>query len=68
MSIDLGNCLTVSNDLDQIVAFVPLPIQARQGLPTMCLFVYFAVFGMPSSLQISIKFFIVNDSNHSTVC
>ena len=43
---------------------VPLPIQTRQGLPTMCLIVYFAVFGMSPSLQISIKFCIVNDSIH----
>ena len=47
---------------------VPLPIQTKQGLPIMCLIVYFAVFGVSLSLQISIKFFIVNDSNHSTVC
>ena len=42
--------------------------QSTQGLPTMCLIAYFAVFGVSPSLQISIKFFIVNDSNHSTVC
>ena len=37
--------------------------QSTQGLPTMCSIAYFAVFGVSPSLQISIKFFIVNDSN-----
>ena len=47
---NLGTCLTVSIDLDQIVAFLR-PFKPNSDYP-QCMFVYFVVFGMPSSFGV----------------
>ena len=50
LRIDLENCLTVSNDLDQIVAQSSDHSDQTRLTRTAC--VYFAVFEMPSSFQV----------------
>ena len=61
----LGYCLSTMISTRKSSFFlrcVPPVIQTRDGLPTMCLFVYFGSLGCLPLL----KFFVVNNSNRST--